>query len=159
MDTQTDSIQTKPSGKPKGSGLAGTFIFVLALVAIILYTQRSVPIPPLFADQFTLESALEESRQSGKPIFALVSTEWCPPCKSYKRNALVNEGVVTRLREQTLPVYIDGDSDLDEARFIGTLAYPTTALLIDGAVVAKFEGAPSTADLNEWLDQNLTQAD
>jgi thiol:disulfide interchange protein len=105
---------------------------VVAVVAVAtLQFLRAVvaPIPAAFVNTNTLASALANSRTSGKPVLAFVTADWCGPCQSLKRGALVDEKVAAAIREKTHPVYIDATHDSAEAVELGASGMPVLILL------------------------------
>jgi len=77
-------------------------LLLAALVAFFgfrLASGRTAPVPEIFDKTVSLQTALDESAKSGKPVFALLTADWCAPCQSYKRGALANKEIVAKLTE------------------------------------------------------------
>lgn len=140
-------------------------ILVVALVAFFgfrLAAGRTAAVPEIFDKTVSLQAALDESAQTGKPVFALLTADWCPACQTYKRGALSNNKVAQKLRDQTVTVYIDVDAQEDDIRRLvalgmpvnrgGGISLPTTLILQDGKVVAPLVGAHSASALLAWLE-------
>ncbi len=144
------------SGKGPGA-FARIFIVGVVLVGIAILVNKpgKTPIPPIFDPAITLAQAEASSQTSGRPVFALVTADWCPPCQQLKRTTLTDPGVTQWLRENTHPVYIDvstrstPEAERLEARFL-----PTMVLLRDGQVVSRTTGAMGTKDMLAFLAAN-----
>lgn len=74
------------------------------------------------------EASKTASADSGKPIIAMFSTEWCGPCKAMKANVLPLPEVKTML-EEWVTVYIDCDDEPALAAKFAIEAYPTFVLI------------------------------
>ncbi len=141
----------------KSTALVLTLI-VLVIVAVILVPRLAggggvAPTPAVFDTGVTLDQALERSQTSGRPVFALVTADWCPPCQSLKRGALTDERVTKAIESSTEPVYVTDKSGHDVGR-LGVRAFPTSVIIRDGEVVASLEGAASAGRYLEWLETN-----
>ncbi len=113
------------------------------------------PTPELFSDGQTLDGAMEQSAApGGKPVLAVATADWCPPCQSYKRGALADARVAEAVRARTIPVYVDVDADPDAAAALGVSSIPATYLIVDGAVAASFTGAKGADELLRWIDEH-----
>lgn len=141
-------------------------LFLLLVVggflAYRLAAGRTAPVPEVFDKTVSLQSALDESAQTGKPVFALLTADWCSACQSYKRGALVDQQVASTLREQTIPVYINVDTQKDDVQRLvdmgmpisprGSISLPTSLIVKDGKVAAPLVGGHSASSLMTWLD-------
>ncbi len=139
----------------KSTGLVLTLI-VLALVTVMLVPRLMggggvAPTPAVFDTGVTLDVALKRSQASGRSVFALVTADWCAPCQSLKRGALVDEQVVAFVESSTEPVYLTDKSGHDVER-LGVRAFPTSVIIRDGEIVASLEGAVSAGRYLEWLE-------
>jgi thiol:disulfide interchange protein len=130
---------------------------VLALaIGVISFLSRTAPTPPVFQQGLTLSAARQQSEETGKPILALATADWCAPCQSLKRGALTNDRVAATIRERTIPVYLDAtspeSSGAADAASLGVTALPTMLIISQGEVVAVQTGDQSADALLAWID-------
>lgn len=135
------------------------FGIVAALSALLLLRGlgATAPTPGVFSDAHTLESAAALSAESGKPVLALATADWCGPCQALKRGALSDPAVVAFLREHTIPVYLEEASSPAEIASLGVRAYPTTVLIADGQTLGVIEGNRPAADYLEAVLSALNE--
>ncbi len=144
------------NGKGPG-GMARILIagVVLVGIAILINKPGKTPVPAIFEPGITLAQAETLSAETGRPVLAFVTADWCPPCQQLKRNALVDESVAQWIRENTHPVYIDvSTSSTPEAERVEAKFLPTLALMRGGQVVSRTTGALSSEQLLEFLAAN-----
>jgi len=122
-------------------------ILAIACAVLIGYAVVSTvkqggaaPTPEVFADSPTLAEALEKSNESGMPVFAVVTAEWCGPCQRLKRETLSDTRVESWIKLNTVPVFIDADEDREAAIKLGVQGIPASFLLREGEVLAKRVG-------------------
>jgi len=109
-------------------------------------------VPALFEPRVTLAEAEVKSSETGRPVFALVTADWCPPCQSLKRNALADPEVVAWIQSNAHPVYIDvSTSSTPEADRIEAQFLPTLAMMRDGKVIARTTGVLDSQSLLQFL--------
>ncbi len=137
-----------------GVVLLGAFVLFRVFSPMLFPAEK----PSVFADAITLPAALEQSKATGKPVFAVASASWCGPCQSYKKGALVDPKVEAWLTEHTIPVYIDVDEHSTDAQSLGVSSIPATFLLnADGQITARAQGKLSSRSLIDWLNSNTEQ--
>lgn len=149
----------RESGLKRGDvlflGLATT-----ALAAVIVWrtlgsgVPSNVPVPAMFQEgtgSLSLDEALRQSEATGRPVFAVVSAGWCPPCRVYKAGALVDADVEAWVEQNAIPVYIDADHDAHDASRLRTQYLPTTYVIRGGEIVAARSGNLGAGELMTWL--------
>jgi thioredoxin-like negative regulator of GroEL len=143
------------------SSLWPLLVIVLALGAVMYVRGRTAPTPPMFDEAVTLQTALEQSDETGKPIFVLATADWCPGCQSLKRGALMDDELVAAIRDRAIIVYLDATSDTSpgsvDAGRLGVRALPTMILIDDGKEISRTTGARSASNLLAWFDKAVPQ--
>ena len=136
-------------------------LVVVSIVSLALFSRGcSTPRVPAFIDPLlTFDEAMARSAESGKPVFALVSADWCTYCKSLKRNALANSRVVSWLTANTIPVYVDAtrNNDTEVAVMTSRLrvqGFPAMILMTRGQELGHLEGDVPAKDLLKWLEES-----
>jgi thiol:disulfide interchange protein len=135
-------------------------LVVIGIVSLAMVTRSCghPPMPPFFDKAVTLEEATSRSATSGRPVLALVTADWCPPCASLKRGALTNRKVVAWITEHTEPVYLDmtrtTGTDARSQMILDLLhveAYPSIVIMQRGRYFSHIEGDVSGRALLKWL--------
>lgn len=118
-----------------------------------IVARETISLPPLIADAPPLDEAIAQAG-SDRIVVAFATADRCAPCQQYKRDALNNAGVITRLSDaRFLPTHVEVDRSPELAdTFLGTRAIPMTYALRDGQIVAQLRGQRSAAELLAWLD-------
>jgi len=110
---------------------------------------------PVFHDDF--EEALAASEEEGKPLIAIFSAAWCPPCQTMKRNVYPSE-LVQPFHDQFVWAYLDADAEANRPlmqRF-GVSGIPhITFLKPDGDALGHFTGAAPPEGFARILTQVL----
>lgn len=100
----------------------------------------------------TPEEMKKQAAAAGKPVFAMISTDWCPPCNEAKEYLLVSPAF-TNASQNWFKVYVDGDS-LQAAAWERTIPYsfyPSFVFLTDKfEEVARYTGPLRQADFSAW---------
>lgn len=98
------------------------------------------PTPAVFGGETSLDAAIAEGKESGKPVLAFMTADWCGPCQMMKKETLTDAGVASYIEEKMIAVYVDTDRNrADSARF-SVQGIPTTLILRDGEEVARHVG-------------------
>lgn len=127
-------------------------LVAMALPSIINIVRGPAPTPDVFSDAYTLEQARALSAESGKPIFALATADWCGPCQALKRGPLQDPEVTAMIRDHAIPVYLEHGENAAEMRELGPSAVPTSYIIEGGRVVASLSGGEGYAN---FLRQEL----
>ncbi|USN99457.1 MAG: thioredoxin family protein [Phycisphaeraceae bacterium] len=133
---------------------------VLVGFAVVSYFRGSAaqaPTPAVFAKGTTLSKAIDESRKSGKPVYAVVTASWCSWCQKLKGEALADPTVAAWIEANTIPVMIDADAQRDDAIKLGANGLPASFILKDGKVVASHEGYMPTKDYLAFLKSGVPE--
>ncbi len=136
-----------------GAGAWKNFVFFGVLVAGLLGAKfwfgRSAPMPDVFAGDVRLAEALEQSKETGKPVFALFTADWCGPCQQYKRGSLSESGVASALSDRTIPVYVNIDHEPDDVALMAAMGlsvqYLPTSVVISGGEVTSTAVGPQSS--------------
>lgn len=128
-------------------------LLALALPSVISLIRGKAQTPDIFSQAYTLEQARELSSQTGKPMFVLATADWCAPCQSLKRGAMVNPEVAQLVSERTIPVYLEDGVNPEQIRDLGVRAYPTTMIIQDGRVMTAIEGAARAGSFVKKLSE------
>lgn len=146
----------KPSAfKPLLIGL----VFIAAFSMLVFFKSRPAPTPEVFATPVALIDAIERAGETEKLVFAVVTADWCPPCQSYKRNALADERVAQWLDQHAIAVMVDATREIsrtDALLLNDPRSIPMTALFRGGEMIASFEGQMNATDLLAWLESKRT---
>jgi len=135
-------------------------LFVAIGVGVLAYRGLSsgvAPMPPAFEDAPTLDVALDRARDSGTPVLAFATADWCGPCQALKRGALADAEVSRIIAERTVPAYVDltdsSDPEAAEAaRLLRIRSIPALVLIEDGKEVGRLEGGVGASELHDWLE-------
>ncbi|MEM9166235.1 MAG: thioredoxin family protein [Planctomycetota bacterium] len=114
----------------------------------------------LFAANSTFSDAVQQARETERPVFVLASAEWCGPCQTMKRTTLADAEVQDRLLARAVPYLLDvtsmGDlsqEDGELAQSLGVTNIPAAYLIEpDGTVRTAFRGMRSKESFLEWLN-------
>ncbi len=136
--------------------LGGLAVIVVALAAFSFFRRGGVaPRPEVFANGTDYGAAVEASRTSGKPVLAFVTADWCGPCQSLKRGALVDPEVVAAIRADTQPVYVDATGDNDQVDALNVTGVPALILIRPdgkgGREISRLVGNVDSRELLAWL--------
>jgi thiol-disulfide isomerase/thioredoxin/predicted negative regulator of RcsB-dependent stress response len=104
----------------------------------------------------TPEELAAQALKNKKPVFVMVSTDWCPPCNEAKEYLLQSPGFLAATKDW-FKVYVDGDSLSSVAweKRVPYRYYPSFVLLNDRfEEVARFNGELRQADFAQWAEEN-----
>ncbi len=128
----------------------------MALPNLISIIRGPAAVPDVFSDGYTLAEARAVSAETGKPIFALATADWCGPCQTLKRGPLQDPEVVAMIREHSIPVYLEDGMNRDEIKELGPRGYPTSFIVEGDQVVAALPGG---RQYKQFLQQELVPVD
>ncbi len=104
----------------------------------------------------SIEEIRTEAAKRGQPVFAMVSTDWCPPCNEAKEFLLSSEAFQTATRNW-FKVYIDGDS-VEAAKWENVVHfhYFPTFVLLDSNLreVVRYTGEYRQHDFEVWARES-----
>lgn len=82
----------------------------------------------LFAT-LSFEKALEQAKKEKKLVFVDFFTTWCGPCKMLDKTTWQDPKVIRWLTENTIPLKIDAEKEVELAKRYGVRAYPTMVFI------------------------------
>ncbi|MEM0982966.1 MAG: thioredoxin family protein [Planctomycetota bacterium] len=109
----------------------------------------------------SLADAFERSEATGKPLYVLVTADWCGPCQILKGNTLADPGVAERLDDEFIPVYLEESAAALDLQSLPTQVrrvLPTSLVIADKQIVAVLEGYAGPEDFEKLLDRGLANA-
>lgn len=122
-------------------------------------TRPTDPVPPpvtppngpqIVAGSYA--EAIQKSGQTGKPVLAFFTADWCTWCKKMKSETMTNEGVQTMMKNYVL-VYVDTDKDRAPARKFGVESLPAYVITNSKEEKLKFDGGFKNAEtFTQWLN-------
>ncbi|MDX2017729.1 MAG: thioredoxin family protein [Planctomycetota bacterium] len=118
-----------------------------------IVARETVALPTLISGAPALDEVVRVAG-SDRIVVVFATADRCAPCQQYKRDALNDPAVVTRLGEaQFLPTHVEVDRAPALAdTYLSTRAIPMTYALREGRVIATLRGQRSAADLLGWLE-------
>lgn len=139
----------------------GVIVAVLgiAVTAVLMQQLGGVAkIPAMFDADLPLDTATKLSADSGKPVLALVTADWCGPCQKLKRSTLSDPEVERLVRERMIAVYIDADNNRGEAVELGNIrSLPTTVIRLGEEEVSRQVGLIPKDEYIAWLRTSLEE--
>jgi len=156
----------------RGSAMSAVSVFLALLVtggAVMVYLQSSATteeahaaVGAVFDTDLSVESAMKQSQETGKPIYILATADWCGPCKQFKASTLADEQVVSQLKAQTVPYYLDvttmdnlSDDERQLVNQLGVTSIPASFMLKDGAIAGKMVGGAGKDKFVAWVEQSV----
>jgi len=136
---------------------------VLIFIVTVIVIQRlaglgTAPVPEVFAQGFTLESAIEQGKVEKKPVFVFATADWCMPCQEMKRSVLSEASIEKQIARDFVPAYVDLEKQKDAAERLQVFSIPATLILWDGKLVARMEGVIPHDSYQQWLEAAHAQA-
>jgi thioredoxin 1 len=106
----------------------------------------------------SLETALQESQRTGKPILADFNATWCPPCKIMKQTTFPNAQVIAE-SQRWIMLDIDVDKQPSVAAQYRISSMPTLAVLTPkGEPITGIMGYAGPAELVQMMRENYKAA-
>jgi len=137
------------------STLIIVLLLALAIPNIISLIRGPAETPDVFANAYTLSEANQMSLESGKPVYVLATADWCPPCQTLKRGALIDPQVIEMIGEHAIPVYLEDGENGAELRELGVQSYPTTLILMNGQITSMISGGGNAKSYAGMLSREL----
>ena len=106
--------------------------------------------PPLFTP-YSLDAAIELTRQSGRILVVDVMAQWCGPCREMDRTTWRDDRVIAWVREHATALQLDADREPDAAARLRVDAFPTVIAMRNGNEVARAVGYRGPDDMLDWL--------
>jgi thiol:disulfide interchange protein len=136
------------------AAVAGLFLSRTSIAADHGFPEGS----PKFETKY--KAALDEAKKTGKPIVAVFSASWCPPCQANKKN-VYPAAAVKPYHDKFVWVYLDADEDANKKVMeeFGVSSIPHIQFLSkDGKSIDKQIGGTSPAAFAKVLQGVLAKA-
>jgi len=134
---------------------------MLGAVAVTTWNRQSsnsayLEHESIIAWQTDYQEALDQSQASGKPVVALFTADWCPPCQSLKKSTLNNPQVAQTMEADFVPLYMDMTKTTspvhEQASRLGVQGIPTMVIMDDrGNMIKSMSGVPDPSWMMNWL--------
>jgi len=154
-------LPVEDSPRQHKSSMLKQLIVGLVLVGVfslfVWHSTRTAPTPDIFLQDTSLLEAFDLAAADDKPVFAVVTADWCGPCQTYKRTALADAAVQDWLSQHAVSVMVDATSPLsrEDAMLLNDpQSIPMTAMFINGRMVDAFGGRRDATSLLHWLEQS-----
>ncbi len=106
------------------------------------------------------ETALAESRRTGRPVLVRVTAEWCGACKQMKSQTFTDAGIIRGISTGFIPVDIDADADRKLIELMGVRSLPTILVITpDLRIVERIEGFRTVQQLSASLMRHTQRAE
>ncbi|MDP6625887.1 MAG: DUF255 domain-containing protein, partial [Nitrospinota bacterium] len=97
-------------------------------------------------------ASLELAREQKKPVFILISAEWCHWCKVFKEKTLIKEKVYSFLNERFINIFVDAEIRRDLYVKFQAVGLPYIVLMKpDGTIFYKYSGTLYADDFLGFL--------
>ncbi len=133
-------------------------LFILLTVAILSGREKTEKIGDYiwFTEQNSFEKIVQISQKVNKPILAVFSTTWCPPCRYVKKHVFKHPDF-SKVKEKAVLLYID-DSTIEGRSYnnnkFSVNAYPTFKIFAKDGVLLNSNSTPRTVqEFLNWIDQ------
>jgi len=130
-------------------------IIIVTAVVLIVFGQPSVSNNQSNADttwQTNLDSALQDAKNTNKPIFIDFYADWCSYCKELNESTLSDPNVKKKLNQDYVKVDINTDQNPDLSSRYKIYSLPTLVILnSNGQEIKRQEGYVSADQLLNWL--------
>jgi len=137
-------------------------IVLIFCVTVILIHRLSglgtAPVPNVFAQGLSLQTAIDRGKAEKKPVFVFATADWCGPCQQMKRTVLSEPTVEQQIGRDFVPAYVDLEKQTDAAERLQVFSIPATLVLWDGKLVARMEGVIPHDSYQKWLEAAHAQA-
>jgi|GEM_PF-338113 len=167
MTNQPENQATPPnaSAPPAQKTFSDWLIPGLLAVLVVVVILKPILSPSVVHLDETIwrhdtQAAMAEAKTSDKPVLALFTADWCPPCQDLKKQVLVDAPVATTLAGKVQPVYVDmsnqipGTIEMALAERYGVLGLPAVLLLTpEGLELGRINWPFSADEFGRWLDE------
>jgi len=128
---------------------------LLSVVALVIQQTPGVAEVNWLAD---VESALLDSRSSGRLVLMKFTADWCAYCKKMERTTFADPAVIALVNRDLVPVLIDFDKHQDLAAHLKIQGLPALLLIApDLRIVERISGYHTAPKLLPKLQSVLAQ--
>jgi len=130
---------------------------LFALVSLVLPGAMAAD-GPTFHDNF--DKARAASKESGRPLIAIFSASWCPPCQQMKKSVYPSKEV-RPFHDAFVWAYLDADAETNRPLMtqLKVSGIPHVAFVaVDGQIMGSFAGAVAPTEFARILTQVKAEA-
>lgn len=129
-------------------------VVVLAgIAAVVMLRGGASPASAAFAESTPFGEAIARGQEADRPVIAVVTADWCPPCQQLKKNTLTDGRVSSWIESNTIMTFVNSDREPAIAKQLGVKYLPTTVVLNGEKIVASRSGYMSPDEYLGFLKQ------
>jgi thioredoxin-related protein len=124
---------------------------VIALILILFVSACKASKPSSKIEWKSYEEAINEGKRSGKPVFILFSSRYCPMCERLEQEVLESSEILEILNGQFIPTKVEAERTPELTMHFRIVGFPTIWVYKKGHLYGPIIGYVSSSMLKEFL--------